>query len=75
MSYPREDGGVQTKVASFIALLEVVSASIFAWLLLGEALSPLQLLGGLLILAGIASVRAERQPADPPLRHRRSSDR
>jgi drug/metabolite transporter (DMT)-like permease len=47
------------------ALLEVVSASLFAWLLLGEGLSPLQLLGGLLILGGIASVRAERQKAEP----------
>ncbi|WP_394622018.1 DMT family transporter [Lentzea sp. JNUCC 0626] len=58
-------GILGSRVASFIALLEVVSASIFAWLLLGEALSPLQLLGGLLILAGIASVRAERQQVEP----------
>jgi drug/metabolite transporter (DMT)-like permease len=41
----------------------VVSASVFAWVLLGEALSPLQFLGGALILGGIASVRAER-PAE-----------
>ncbi|MFD4673361.1 DMT family transporter [Lentzea sp. NPDC058450] len=58
-------GILGSRLASFIALLEVVSASLFAWLLLGEALSPLQLLGGLLILAGIASVRAERQPVEP----------
>jgi hypothetical protein len=45
-------GILGSRVASFIALLEVVSASIFAWLLVGEALSPLELLGGLLILAG-----------------------
>lgn len=57
-------GILGSRLASFIALLEVVSASLFAWLLLGEGLSPLQLLGGLLILGGIASVRAERQQVD-----------
>ncbi|MET8763407.1 EamA family transporter [Lentzea sp. NPDC004782] len=60
-------GILGSRVASFIALLEVVSASLFAWLLLGEALSPLQLAGGALILAGIAAVRAERQPAEPSI--------
>lgn len=58
-------GILGSRLASFIALLEVVSASLFAWLLLGEELSPLQLLGGLLILGGIASVRAERPAAEP----------
>lgn len=58
-------GILGSRLASFIALLEVVSASLFAWLLLGEELSPLQLAGGLLILAGIASVKAERQKAEP----------
>ncbi|MCX2955148.1 EamA family transporter [Lentzea sp. NEAU-D7] len=58
-------GILGSRLASFIALLEVVSASLFAWLLLGEGLSPLQLLGGLLILGGIASVRAEREKVEP----------
>lgn len=58
-------GILGSRLASFIALLEVVSASLFAWLLLGEGLSPLQLFGGLLILAGIASVRAEKQKVEP----------
>ncbi|WHT16310.1 DMT family transporter [Crossiella sp. CA-258035] len=53
-----------SRLASFVGLLEVVSASVFAWLLLGEELSPLQLAGGALILGGIAAVRAER-PAPP----------
>ena len=48
-----------SRLASFAALLEVVFASLFAWLLLGENLTPLQLLGGALILGGIAAVRAE----------------
>jgi drug/metabolite transporter (DMT)-like permease len=58
-------GILGSRLASFVALLEVVSASLFAWLLLGEELAPLQLAGGALILAGIASVRAERQPVEP----------
>lgn len=53
-------GILGSRLASFIALLEVVSASLFAWLLLGEELTALQLAGGALILGGIAAVRAER---------------
>ncbi|GGU16729.1 EamA family transporter [Lentzea flava] len=59
-------GILGSRLASFIALLEVVSASLFAWLLLGEELTGLQLLGGLLILGGIASVRAERPKVEQP---------
>lgn len=52
-----------SRLASFVGLLEVVAATLYAWLLLGERLSLLQLLGGLLILAGIALVRADPTPA------------
>jgi len=48
-----------SRLASFLGLLEVVFASIFAWLLLGESLTVLQILGGALILAGIASIPSE----------------
>jgi drug/metabolite transporter (DMT)-like permease len=58
-------GILGSRLASFIGLLEVVSASVFAWLLLGEELTPLQLVGGVLILGGIASVRAERPEPEP----------
>jgi drug/metabolite transporter (DMT)-like permease len=58
-------GLLGSRLASFVALLEVISASLFAWLLLGEALTPLQFVGGALILGGIASVRAERPAAEP----------
>ncbi|SDG61632.1 Threonine/homoserine efflux transporter RhtA [Lentzea fradiae] len=54
-----------SRLASFIGLMEVVCASLYAWLLLGEELTALQLFGGVLILAGIAAVRAEREPAEP----------
>ncbi|MGN6428522.1 MAG: DMT family transporter [Leifsonia sp.] len=49
-----------SRLASFTGLLEVVAATLYAWLLLGESLQPLQLLGGVLILGGIALVRAEK---------------
>jgi drug/metabolite transporter (DMT)-like permease len=55
-----------SRLMSFVGMLEVVFASLFAWVLLGEALGPFQLLGGVLILAGIACVRSERR-ADAPL--------
>src|SRR5690606_27987391 len=50
-----------SRLMSFVGMLEVVFASLFAWALLGEALGVFQLLGGVLILAGIAFVRAEKQ--------------
>jgi drug/metabolite transporter (DMT)-like permease len=49
-----------SRLMSFVGLLEVVFASMFAWLLLGEALTITQLVGGVLILAGIAFVRSEK---------------
>ena len=49
-----------SRLASFVGLLEVAAAALYAWLLLGEALTPLQLGGGLLIVVGIGFVRAER---------------
>jgi len=51
-----------SRLASFMGLLEVVAATLYAWILLGENLAVPQLLGGLLILVGIAFVRLERFP-------------
>jgi len=49
-----------SRLASFAGLLEVVAAAVSAWILLGQTLGALQLTGGLLVLVGIAFVRAER---------------
>ncbi|MFI6868110.1 EamA family transporter [Nocardia sp. NPDC050406] len=46
-----------SRLASFVALSEVLAALIFAWLLLGEAPGLIQLFGGALILAGVIIVR------------------
>ncbi len=52
------------KLASFVGLSEVMFAVLFAWLLLGELPRPVQLLGGLFILAGVVVVRAEKGAPD-----------
>lgn len=46
-----------SRLASFVALLEVVAGVVFAWLLLGELPRAVQLVGGLLILAGVVTVK------------------
>jgi drug/metabolite transporter (DMT)-like permease len=46
------------RVASFVGLTEVLFAVLIAWLLLGQAPGALQLVGGLVVLAGITLVRA-----------------
>jgi drug/metabolite transporter (DMT)-like permease len=43
-------------------LTEVIFAVTFAFVLLGQRPGPMQLLGGVLILAGIALVRRPVQP-------------
>jgi drug/metabolite transporter (DMT)-like permease len=62
------------RVASFAGLSEVVFAVVYAWILLGQRLTSTQLVGGALVVFGIALVRADPsgQPADPlPMRTRR----
>jgi len=46
-----------SRLASFVALSEVVTGVLFAWLLLGELPRGVQLLGGLLVLAGVVVVK------------------
>lgn len=46
-----------SRLASFVALIEVVAAVVFAWLLLGELPRPVQLLGGVLVLLGVVGVK------------------
>lgn len=46
-----------SRLASFVALTEVVSAVGWAWLVLGELPAPIQLAGGVLILAGVVLVK------------------
>jgi drug/metabolite transporter (DMT)-like permease len=45
------------RLASFVALLEVLFGVVFAWLLLGQLPHLVQLLGGVLVLAGVVLVK------------------
>jgi drug/metabolite transporter (DMT)-like permease len=54
-----------SRLSSFMGLLEVVFAALYAWLLLGQNLSIPQLIGGVLILGGIAFVRSEKTDDAP----------
>jgi len=52
------------QLASFVGLSEVLFATIYAWLLLGQRLTATQLGGGALAVVGIALVRiGESAPA------------
>lgn len=52
------------RLASFVALSEVLMALIFAWLILGELPRAIQLAGGVLVLVGVVVVKlGERSTA------------
>ncbi|MDZ5662499.1 EamA family transporter [Nocardioides sp. S-58] len=46
-----------SRLASFVALGEVLAAVVFAWLVLGELPRAIQMAGGLLVLAGVVVVK------------------
>jgi drug/metabolite transporter (DMT)-like permease len=66
-----------SRLASFVALSEVLAALAFAWALLGEAPRPVQLLGGAAILTGVVVVHLGegRRPADRRDPHRADDPR
>ncbi|MCV2392714.1 DMT family transporter [Actinotalea sp. M2MS4P-6] len=54
-----------SRLASFVALTEVLAAILAAWLVLGEVPRPIQLLGGILVVAGVVVVRlGEARPVE-----------
>lgn len=54
-------GRLPATFSSLVIFLEAIAAAVFAWLVLGEALSTAQMLGGALILVGIWLAR----PGEP----------
>ncbi|MCB0976054.1 MAG: DMT family transporter [Acidimicrobiales bacterium] len=54
------------KVAAFAGLTEVLFAVVFSWILLDQALSVTQIVGGVLILGGVAVVRSDASEVEVP---------
>ena len=48
---------LQVGFSGVALLMQPVAAAIFAWALLGEALGPIEVLGGLIVLAGVLVAR------------------
>ena len=64
-----------SRLASFVALLEVVASVMWAWLLLDELPAAVQLVGGLLILAGVVARQAGRALRGGPVPSRPDAER
>lgn len=56
-----------SRLASFVGLSEVLAALVFSVLLLAELPGPLQLVGGVLVLAGVLLVRAGEPASEQTL--------
>jgi drug/metabolite transporter (DMT)-like permease len=54
-----------SRLASFVALFEVLAALVFAWLLLAQRPGALQVVGGLLVLAGVVVVNLGEGATEP----------
>lgn len=54
-----------SRLASFVALTEVLAGVVWAWLLLDELPRSVQLLGGVLILAGVVAVKLGERTVAP----------
>ena len=55
-----------SRLSSFVGLSEVLFAVAAAWLALGQRPGPVQLAGGIVVLAGIVLVRLGERPAREP---------
>jgi drug/metabolite transporter (DMT)-like permease len=53
-------------VGGAVAYVEVVAASIYAWILLGETLKPNQIIGGVIVLLGAYVAQSSVGKAAPP---------
>jgi len=59
-------GTLPATFSSLVLFFEAIAAAAFGWLILGEALGPVQLFGGVLILIGIWVARPRSQDAAGP---------
>ena len=51
------------RLGSFVALIEVLMATLFAWVLLGQVPLPIQVGGALLVVGGVIVVKLGERPA------------
>ncbi|KAA2235780.1 DMT family transporter [Salinarimonas soli] len=56
-------GRLPATFSSLVIFLEAIAGAAFGWIILGEALTPVQMLGGALILFGIWWARPRPKPA------------
>jgi drug/metabolite transporter (DMT)-like permease len=63
-----------SRLASFVALLEVVGAVVFAWLLLDQLPGLLQLVGGAFIVLGVVVVKLGERPPRATVRRMRAPE-
>ncbi len=59
---------ISTPLAAIAATTEPVFASALAWVLLGQHLAPVQLLGGACVIAGVTAANLHRRPTAPEWR-------
>jgi len=59
-------GHLPASFSALVILIEPVTAAILGWVWLGEALGPLQALGGVIVLAGILAARGASGPSREP---------
>jgi drug/metabolite transporter (DMT)-like permease len=67
IAYTLGIGGVarlRPSFASLVGLSEVLFAVLWAWLLIGEAMTPLQAIGGTVVLAGLTLARQGDRPIE-----------
>jgi drug/metabolite transporter (DMT)-like permease len=51
---------IQAGVASILVMSEILFAGVYAWFLLGERLTPVQILGTVLVIAGVVWLSSRR---------------
>jgi drug/metabolite transporter (DMT)-like permease len=57
-------GRLPAAFSSLVIFLEAVAAAVFAWIVLGEPVTPVQAVGGLVIVAGIWIARPRERTAE-----------
>lgn len=56
-------------LASFLGFSEVIASGVVAWLMLGEALTPVQIVGSVAIVAGVIAVKRDERRGTPDAIH------